>query len=63
MISRSSLNMGHLLLRSQELKIENLVNTLVAAVLIEIFLKLVRRFVLMISRSNSNMARSSPVKN
>jgi hypothetical protein len=50
--------MGHLRskTRSQELKIEKkLVNTLVAAVLIQIFWKFVRKVVLMISRSSLKM--------
>jgi hypothetical protein len=55
---RSSSNMGYLWskTRSQELKNRKvLVNTLVAAVLIQIFLKLVRKVVLMISMTSSNM--------
>jgi hypothetical protein len=57
MISRSGLKMGHLRskFRSQELKIEKLVYTLVAAVLILISWKLVRRVVLKIVRSSFNM--------
>jgi hypothetical protein len=49
--------MGHLRskTRSQELKIEKLVNTLGAAVFIQIFWKFVRKVVLMISRSSSKM--------
>jgi hypothetical protein len=43
--------------RSQELKIEKkkLVNTLVATVFIQISCKLVRKFILIISMSSSNM--------
>jgi hypothetical protein len=54
MISRSKLKMGYLRskTRSQELRIEELVNTLVAAVLIQIFCKFVRKVVVMISRSS-----------
>jgi hypothetical protein len=57
MITRSSLKTGHLRLktRSQELKIERLVNTLGAAVFIQIFWKFVRKVVLIISRSTSKM--------
>jgi hypothetical protein len=54
-ITRMSLNMGHLgwKTRSQELKIEKkLVNTIVATVLIQISRKFVWKFVLMISRSS-----------
>jgi hypothetical protein len=53
---RSRSKMGYLRskTRSQELK-EKLVNTLVAAVLIQIFWKFVRNVVLMISRSSLNM--------
>jgi hypothetical protein len=56
--------MGHLRskTRSQELKIEKVVNTLLAAILIQIFWKYVRKVVLMISKSSLNMGhlRSKP---
>jgi hypothetical protein len=49
--------MGRLRLKArlQELKIEKPVNTLVAAVLIQIFWKSARRVVFMLSRSGLNM--------
>jgi hypothetical protein len=56
MISKSCSKIGHVRpkARSQELKIEN---TLVAAVLNQIFWKFVRKVVLMISKSTLNMGR------
>jgi hypothetical protein len=58
-ISRSSSKMGHVRskTRSQKLKIEKNLYTVVATVLIQIFWKFVKKVVLMISRSSSNMGR------
>jgi hypothetical protein len=53
MISRSSCNIGHL--RCWSKKEKNIVNLLVAAVLIQIFWKFVRKIVLMTSRSTLKM--------
>jgi hypothetical protein len=57
MISKSNLKKGNVRskTRSQKLKIEKLVNTLIVAVYIQLFWKFVGKIVLMISRSRSKM--------